>query len=102
MYKENIMALSVNINEKENEQLEHLAKAFNLSKAAVLRNLAFNNIKQLKPADYNLVYAELLQLNKNVSELLNFIKKNGAEAAAESVFLLYEIKDKIEEIEKKI
>ena len=96
------MALSVNITEKENEQLEHLAKAFNLSKAAVLRNLAFNNIKQLKPADYNLVFAELLQLNKNVSELLNFIKKNGAESAAESVFLLYDIKESLEKIQEKI
>jgi len=96
------MALSVNIDEKQNAELERLSKAFNLSKSTVLRNLAFNNIKQLKPADYNLVFSQLLELNENVSELLNFIKKEGAESAAESVFLLYEIKDQIEEIKKKI
>jgi len=96
------MALSVNITEEQNEQLEKLAQTFNLSKSTILRNLAFNNIKQLKPADYNLVYAELLQLNKNVSELLNFVKANGAESVAESVFLLYEIKESLEDIKKKI
>ena len=96
------MALSVNVDEKENKELERLSKAFNLSKSTILRSLAFNNIKQLKPADYNLVYAELLQLNKNVSELLNFVKANGAESVAESVFLLYEIKESLEDIKKKI
>jgi len=96
------MALSVNVNKEENEQLEHLAKAFNMSKAAVLRNLAFNNMKELKPADYNLVYAELLELNKNISELLNFVKQHGTEDAAESVFLLYDIKESLEKIQEKI
>jgi len=96
------MALSVNINKEENEQLEHLAKAFNLSKSTILRNLAFNNMKELKVADYNLVFNELLQLNKNVSELLNFVKQHGAETAAEAVFVLYEIKEEIEKIQKKI
>jgi len=96
------MALSVNVTEAQNEQLEHLAKTFNMSKGAILRNLAFNNIKQLKVADYNLVYAELLQLNKNVSELLSYVKANGAESAAESIFLLYEIKEEIEKIKEKI
>ncbi len=96
------MALSVNIDEKQNEQLEHLAKTFNMSKSTILRNLAFNNIKKLKTRDYNLVYAELLQLNKNVSELLNFVKKEGAESAAEAIFLLYNIKESLEDIKKKI
>jgi len=96
------MALSVNITPEQNEQLEKLAQTFNMSKGAILRNLAFNNIKELKVADYNLVYAELLQLNKNVSELLNFIKTNGAEAAAEAIFLLYDIKEEIEKIREKI
>ena len=96
------MALSVNVTEEQNEQLEKLAQAFNLSKSTILRNLAFNNVKNLKTADYNLVFNELLQLNKNVSELLNYVKKEGAESAAESVFLLYEIKDQIEKIEKKL
>jgi len=96
------MALSVNVDEKQNKELERLSKAFNLSKGTILRNLAFNNIKQLKPADYNLVFNELLQLNKNVSELLNFVKQHGAESVAESVFLLYEIKEEIEKIQKKI
>lgn len=95
------MALSVNVTEEQNKELERLSKAFNLSKSTILRNLAFNNIKQLKAADYNLVYAELLQLNKNVSELLNLLKQN-AEENAESVFVLYEIKDKLNEIEKKL
>jgi len=96
------MALSVNVTEEQNAELERLSKTFNMSKGAILRNLAFNNIKELKAADYNLVFSELLELNKNVSELLNFIKKEGAEAAAESVFVLYDIKDQIEEIQKKI
>ena len=96
------MALSVNITDEQNAELERLSKAFNLSKGAILRNLAFNNIKPLKVADYNLVSAELLQLNKNVSELLNFVKKEGAEAAAEAVFILYEIKESIEKIKEKI
>ena len=96
------MALSVNVDKKENKELERLSKAFNMSKGAILRNLAFNNIKELKVADYNLVFNELLQLNKNVSELLNFIKKEGAESAAEAVFLLYEIKESLEKIEKKL
>ena len=96
------MALSVNITPEQNEQLEKLAQTFNLSKSTILRNLAFNNIKELKVADYNLVYAELLQLNKNVSELLNFLKANGAESAAEAIFLLYDIKKEIEKIKEKI
>jgi len=96
------MALSVNVDEKQNEQLEHLAKTFNMSKGAILRKLAFNNIKQLKPADYNLVFSQLLELNKNVSELLNFVKKEGAESAVEAVFLLYDIKEEIEKIKEKI
>ena len=96
------MALSVNIDEKQYEQLEKLAQTFNMSKGAILRNLAFNNIKRLKPADYNLVFNELLRLNKNVSELLNFIKKERAESAAEAIFLLYDIKEEIEKIKEKI
>jgi len=96
------MALSVNVDEKENKELERLSKAFNLSKSTILRNLAFNNMKELKTKDYNLVYAELLQLNKNVSELLNFVKKEGAESATEAVFLLYDIKEEIEKIKEKI
>jgi len=96
------MALSVNIDEKQNEQLEKLAQTFNLSKATVLRNLAFNNIKNLRAKDYNLVFSQLLELNKNVSELLNFVKQHGAETAAEAVFLLYEIKEEIEKIQEKI
>ena len=51
------MALSVNVTPEQNEQLEKLAQTFNMSKGAILRNLAFNNIKELKAADYNLVYA---------------------------------------------
>jgi len=96
------MALSVNITDEQNKELERLSKAFNMSKGAILRNLAFNNIKQLKPADYNLVYAELLQLNNNISQLLSYVKKEGAESAAEAVFILYEIKESIEKIQKKI
>jgi len=96
------MALSVNIDEKQYEQLEKLAQTFNMSKGAILRNLAFNNIKRLKPADYNLVFNELLRLNKNVSQLLSYVKANGAEAAAEAVFILYEIKESIEKIKEKI
>jgi len=96
------MALSVNITEEQNEQLEKLAQTFNLSKSTILRNLAFNNIKQLKPADYNLVFSELLQLNNNISQLLSYVKQHGAEAAAEAIFLLYDIKEEIEKIQKKI
>ncbi len=96
------MALSVNVDEKQNEQLEKLAQTFNMSKGAILRNLAFNNIKELKVADYNLVYAELLQLNNNISQLLSYVKKEGAEGAAEAVFLLYDIKESLEKIKEKI
>ena len=96
------MAISVNVTEEQNKKLEKLSKAFNLSKSTILRNLAFNNMKNVKTKDYNLVCAELLQLNKNVSELLNFLKRENAENNAEAIFVLYEIKDKIEKIEKKI
>jgi len=96
------MALSVNVTEAQNAELERLSKAFNLSKSTILRNLAFNNIKELKVADYNLVFNELLRLNKNVSELLNFVKKGGAESVAEAIFLLYDIKEEIEKIKEKI
>ena len=96
------MIISVNVTEEQRQQLEKLSKAFNLSKSTILRNLAFNNMKNVKTKDYNLVFNELLQLNKNVSELLNFLKKQNAEDNAEAIFLLYEMKDKIEKIEKKI
>jgi len=96
------MALSVNVDEKQNAELERLSKTFNMSKGAILRNLAFNNIKELKVADYNLVYAELLQLNNNISQLISYVKKEGAESAAEAVFILYEIKESIEKIKEKI
>ena len=95
------MSLRVTLTQQQNEQLEQLSKAFNLSKNTILRNLAFNNMKNVKAKDYNLVFSQLLQLNKNVSELLNFLKQN-AENNEESIFLLYEIKDKLTEIEKKI
>jgi len=96
------MALSVNITDEQNKELERLSKAFNLSKSTILRNLAFNNMKELRAKDYNLVFSELLQLNKNVSELLNFVKQHGAESAAEAVFVLYDIKEEIEKIKEKI
>jgi len=96
------MALSVNITDEQNKELERLSKVFNMSKGAILRNLAFNNVKNLKVADYNLVFNELLQLNNNISQLLSYVKKEGAESAAESVFLLYEIKESLEDIKKKI
>ena len=96
------MIISVNVTKEQNEQLEELSKSFNMRKSTILRNLAFNNMKNVKTKDYNLVFNELLQLNKNVSELLNFLKKQNEEDNAEAIFLLYEMKDKIEEIEKKI
>ena len=95
------MIISVNVTEEQRQQLEELSKSFNLRKSTILRNLAFNNMKNLKTKDYNLVFNELLQLNKNVSELLNFLKQN-AEDNAEAIFLLYEMKDKIEEIKNKM
>ena len=95
------MSITVNITKEQNEQLEELSKSFNMSKSTILRNLAFNNMKNVKTKDYNLVFNELLQLNKNVSELLSFLKQN-VEDNAEAIFVLYEIKDKIEEIKNKM
>ena len=96
------MAISVNVTEEQNKKLEKLSKAFNLSKSTILRNLAFNNMKDIKTKDYNLVYAQFLQLNKNISELLNFLKQENAENNAEAIFVLYEMKETLEKIREKI
>jgi len=98
------MQVTIHLNEEQSKQLQQLAQAFNLSKQQILKNLAFNceNLKKLKQKDYNLVYAELLQLNQNVSQLIEFLKDNKNEISEEALFVLYEIKNDLDELKRKV
>jgi len=98
------MQLTIRLNEEQSKKLQQLAQAFNLSKQQVLKNLAFNceNLKKLKQKDYNLVYAQLLQLNQNVNQLINYLKNNENDISDEALYVLYEIKNDIETIKEKV
>jgi hypothetical protein len=93
--------VAANLNEQQDKKLEELANAFGLQKSVVLKNLAFNNLKNLKVKDYNLVFAEMLQTNNNIKQMLNFAKQNSLENK-EIIFVLYEILDVLKEIKEKI
>ena len=92
----------------KNEKLKELSEAFNLKKTQILKQLAFNcrNIKKLKQKDYNLVFAQLLFLNKNISELLEIVKsqKNieNKEILEKLTEILTETKIKIKELQQKV
>ena len=96
--------LKVSLSKEEIGELAELAESFGITKQKALKQLAFNckEFKNFKQKDYNLLYAELLSINKNVSELLNFLKQEDNAEAIEAIFVLHEIKDKIEELQQKI
>ena len=98
------MQVTIHLNEQQSEKLQQLAEIFDMSKQQVLKNLAFNceNLKKLKQKDYNLVYAQLLQLNQNVSQLIEFLKDNENEISEEALYILYEIKEDINKLKEKV
>ena len=98
------MRITIQLDEQQSEKLQQLAKTFDMSKQQILKNLAFNceNLKKLKQKDYNLVYAQLLQLNQNVSQLINFLKDNENELTDEALYILYEIKEDINKLKEKV